>query len=107
MRQILFEHFMSVALLLGAGTAFGNNGYYDKYHQNERGFAFALVGDGPYGEDQETKWDETIRQINRDRDVKFVIHAGDIKGRASYRAAVSISWSVFCFCGWDATRLFV
>jgi len=48
-----------------------------KYHQ--KNFSFAIIGDGPYGEDQEHKYDTLIKDINKDRDVSFVIHAGDIK----------------------------
>lgn len=79
MRQRTFVFFTCLFSLLGASAALGDNDHYKQHQKGER-FAFALVGDGPYAEDQEPKWDETIRQINRDRDVRFVIHAGDIKG---------------------------
>ena len=42
-------------------------------------FAFAVIGDGPYGENQEPAYDNLINDINSDKSVKFVIHVGDIK----------------------------
>ena len=50
------------------------------YKIDSSGFSFALIGDGPYGEDQEPKYDNLIGDINDDRSVRFVIHAGDTKG---------------------------
>ena len=43
-------------------------------------FSFALIGDVPYDDRQVMELDNVIREVNRDRDVKFVMHAGDIKG---------------------------
>ncbi len=45
----------------------------------ERSFAFALVGDAPYGQRNVLKFDRLIDEINSDRDIRFVMHAGDIK----------------------------
>src|SRR5262245_58239781 len=42
-------------------------------------FAFALIGDMPYGAARETTFARLVAQINRDNDVDFVMHAGDIK----------------------------
>ncbi|MCX8048479.1 MAG: metallophosphoesterase [Methylohalobius sp.] len=44
------------------------------------GFAFALIGDLPYGEGQVKDFDGLIEAINRDPSIRFVLHAGDIKG---------------------------
>jgi hypothetical protein len=42
-------------------------------------FSFALIGDMPYGETRETPFAKLVAEINRDKDVDFVMHAGDIK----------------------------
>jgi hypothetical protein len=42
-------------------------------------FAFALIGDMPYGDAREAPFARLVHEINRDRDVDFVMHAGDIK----------------------------
>ena len=42
-------------------------------------FAFALIGDMPYGTARETPFARLVAEINRDNDVDFVMHAGDIK----------------------------
>jgi Calcineurin-like phosphoesterase len=42
-------------------------------------FAFALIGDMPYGAARETAFGRLVAEINRDNDVDFVMHAGDIK----------------------------
>ncbi|MCA9908301.1 MAG: metallophosphoesterase, partial [Anaerolineae bacterium] len=42
-------------------------------------FAFALIGDGPYGDAVEPAFDNMLTNINRDRTVEFVIHIGDVK----------------------------
>jgi hypothetical protein len=42
-------------------------------------FAFALIGDMPYGSVRETPFARLVAEINRDNDVDFVMHAGDIK----------------------------
>ncbi|MDJ0735810.1 MAG: metallophosphoesterase [Nostocaceae cyanobacterium] len=47
--------------------------------RSPRKFSFALVADLPYGDLQVSKFENVIREINHDRDVDFVMHAGDIK----------------------------
>jgi hypothetical protein len=42
-------------------------------------FALALIGDMPYGAARETSFTRLVAEINRDNDVDFVMHAGDIK----------------------------
>src|SRR5262245_52109893 len=42
-------------------------------------FALALIGDMPYGPARETPFGRLVAEINRDNDVDFVMHAGDIK----------------------------
>jgi hypothetical protein len=42
-------------------------------------FAFAFIGDMPYGAARETPFARLMAEVNRDNDVDFVMHAGDIK----------------------------
>jgi hypothetical protein len=42
-------------------------------------FAFALIGDAPYGQAMETSFAYLVDAVNDDSDIQFVIHAGDIK----------------------------
>ena len=42
-------------------------------------FAFALIGDMPYGAAREEPFNRLVDEINRDNDVDFVMHVGDIK----------------------------
>jgi Calcineurin-like phosphoesterase len=42
-------------------------------------FAFALIGDMPCGGAREAAFGRLVGEINRDNDVDFVMHAGDIK----------------------------
>ena len=42
-------------------------------------FALALIGDMPYGPAREAPFARLVAEINRDNDVDFVMHAGDIK----------------------------
>ncbi|MDJ0799620.1 MAG: hypothetical protein QNJ51_22870 [Calothrix sp. MO_167.B12] len=60
-------------------------GYWGKrYYRRNPGFSFALVGDLPYATAESEdlpvkKFDNVIREINRDNDIRFTIHVGDIK----------------------------
>jgi Calcineurin-like phosphoesterase len=42
-------------------------------------FAFGFIGDMPYGPAREEPFARLVTEINRDNDVDFVMHAGDIK----------------------------
>jgi hypothetical protein len=42
-------------------------------------FAFGFIGDMPYGAAREEPFARLVAEINRDNDVDFVMHAGDIK----------------------------
>jgi len=44
-----------------------------------QGFTFALIGDGPYGASAVARFDRMLEEINADREIAFVLHAGDIK----------------------------
>lgn len=43
------------------------------------GASFALIGDTPYGSVQETRFDQVIADVNAARNVRFVLHVGDVK----------------------------
>jgi hypothetical protein len=43
------------------------------------GVSFALIGDTPYGLSEEPKFDRVIDAINASRNVRFVLHTGDVK----------------------------
>ncbi len=43
------------------------------------GVSFALLGDVPYGVAEEPKFDRVITDINASRNVRFVLHTGDVK----------------------------
>lgn len=47
-----------------------------------RKFDFALIGDFPYNKEQEIKFDNLIKDINRSR-LAFVVHDGDFKSGSS------------------------
>ncbi|WP_169979934.1 metallophosphoesterase [Microbispora sp. H10836] len=44
---------------------------------------FALIGDTPYGDDQRARFPALVDAINSDTDVRFVLHAGDVKNGSS------------------------
>src|SRR5262245_44672561 len=47
------------------------------------GFTFALIGDTPYGDAQRQAFPRLVDAINDDRQVHFVLHAGDVKNGSS------------------------
>lgn len=44
---------------------------------------FALLGDTPYGDAQRAEFPALVKAVNADRNVRFVLHAGDIKDGSS------------------------
>ncbi|GAA4588485.1 hypothetical protein GCM10023194_40250 [Planotetraspora phitsanulokensis] len=79
MRKYLLAATM-IATSLAAGIASPGIAGADSGHSG-RGpsFTFALLGDTPYGEAQEAAFPTLVEDINSDRDVKLVLHAGDVK----------------------------
>ena len=43
-------------------------------------FSFALIGDTPYSASAEARFGRMLQQINDDASIRFVLHAGDLKG---------------------------
>ncbi|MEA3183652.1 MAG: hypothetical protein QOJ74_129 [Ilumatobacteraceae bacterium] len=74
---------IAAALVLGglvASTTAGGDAHASPQHE---GFTFAVIGDIPYGAAQIANFPNVISQINADRDVRLVMHAGDIKSGSS------------------------
>jgi hypothetical protein len=44
---------------------------------------FALIGDTPYGDAQRAVFPALVDQVNHDRKIRFVLHAGDVKNGSS------------------------
>jgi hypothetical protein len=65
----------AIAALLTAATL---HAYAGDEH-GRQAFSFALVGDVPYGQVEEPKFDRVIADINASYDVRFVVHTGDVK----------------------------
>ncbi len=59
---------------------FGTSRERDRGDFGQQKFSFAVIGDVPYDDRQVEELDRVIEEVNRARDVKFVMHAGDIKG---------------------------
>jgi hypothetical protein len=75
MRFPLMHAALAAALLIGAGQASAAEPTYMR-----PGVSFALIGDVPYGTSEEPKFDNVIAEINASRNVRFVVHSGDVKG---------------------------
>ena len=60
----------------------GSAAVLDAGRQGE-GLTFALIGDTPYGDAQRLVFPALVNTINADRQINFVLHAGDIKNGAS------------------------
>jgi hypothetical protein len=65
-----------IACLLSAGPASA---------RADDGFplTFALIGDTPYGDFQRAQFPALVNDVNADRGVRFVLHAGDVKNGSS------------------------
>ncbi len=64
---------LTAALVVAAGHAAAAGGYL------RAGVSFALLGDAPYGVGEEPKFDKVIADINASRNVRLVLHTGDVK----------------------------
>jgi len=82
MKQVLLWLF----LVLGVAGAVQATGVADRPEADRpanvpgAGFSFALIGDLPYGGEQVVRFERLIDEINREPRVRFVVHAGDVKG---------------------------
>jgi hypothetical protein len=81
-KSLLATTVIAAALAAGAaspGIAGAEAGHTGAQSGHGSSFTFALLGDTPYGEAQEAVFPALVKDINADRDVKLVLHAGDVK----------------------------
>ncbi|WP_188187915.1 metallophosphoesterase [Nonomuraea sp. SYSU D8015] len=75
MRESLFlAALISTSLVVPAGPAHAGSG---------PAVTFALIGDTPYGDAQQAAFPGLVGSIDADPDVRFVLHAGDVKNGSS------------------------
>ena len=74
---------VAVALAVGGLMASAFAGSQADASPQHEGYAFAVIGDIPYGDAQIANFPNVISQINADGDVRLVLHAGDIKSGSS------------------------
>lgn len=67
------------ALVLAALTLTGCGGGDEDARDVQNGRSIAVIGDTPYGSGQVASFRRDIAEINADRDVRLVIHLGDIQ----------------------------
>lgn len=75
-------HFKSFVAALALATMFAFCAHAQPLQKNAQGygrFEFALIGDVPYNAVDYWKLDNVIDEINADKKLKWVLHAGDIK----------------------------
>jgi hypothetical protein len=73
-----------IPLLLASTALFAYADYSDDNKNDDtHSTSFALIGDVPYNAIEATKFDRVIDRINQDKDVRFVVHMGDIKSGSS------------------------
>ncbi len=71
---------MSLLAFLTTTSAFADNiASYDDHQKKHKSLSFALIGDVPYGDQNVGAFDALIDDVNDDKSIKFVMHAGDIK----------------------------
>ena len=76
--------FLPILFLLNTININANDISQHRLHKPNHKFSFALIGDVPYNDEQEIKFDKLIKQVNTDRSIKFVMHAGDIKSGGAF-----------------------
>ena len=69
--------------LLGSFTLIKNSTAGENRVRRRGKFEFALIGDVPYGDNNVGKLDNLIEDVNAERKLRFVLHAGDIKSGSS------------------------
>ena len=77
------KRLVAFAVIAGGLTAAEGIGSAVPIASGYTGFTFAVIGDVPYGDAQVANFPKVIGQINADRDVRMVLHAGDIKSGSS------------------------
>lgn len=76
----------AIALILNAGCAQADHREQERHESHAaHGYApfeFALIGDAPYNT-TDGKFENVVDEINHNRKIRFVMHAGDIKNGSS------------------------
>ncbi|HEY3549053.1 MAG TPA: metallophosphoesterase, partial [Propionicimonas sp.] len=90
----------TATLAVGAASASDRGGHDDGHEGSGDAFAFAVIGDIPYGAAQIADFPRVIQQINADPAVQLVDHLGDIKSGSSvcsdeYFAQVKAQFDTF------------
>lgn len=62
---------IALLIILGAITACSSN--------KDKGFEFAVIGDTPYNDTRKAELDELLDEVGDNKNVEFVVHAGDFK----------------------------
>ena len=87
--KIVTALLFTVGSVVLSGTMFSMAQAENNKHPQHRGqgkFEFALIGDTPYGVEPGQHYlafDKLVKDINKHRKIKWVLHAGDIKGGSS------------------------
>ena len=77
------KRLIAAAVAVGGLITAGGIGSPAHASSGHESFSFAVIGDIPYGDAQIANFPNVISQINADRDVRLVMHAGDIKSGSS------------------------
>lgn len=77
-RLAVLTAMLALPMVAGAGDHGHAKGKEKAHHLPQAG-SFALIGDTPYGAAREALFDRVIDDINDHRQVRFVVHTGDIK----------------------------
>lgn len=72
-----------IAFLVASSALFAHADSFDDGNEDAHTVSFALIGDVPYNAIEAVKFDRVIDRINQDREVRFVVHMGDIKSGSS------------------------
>lgn len=75
--------------------------------QGQGRFAFALIGDMPYGPEGDAKFPYVIADINADRQIAFVAHNGDFKNGSSVCSNELFANRLDLFNRFDAPFVFI
>jgi Calcineurin-like phosphoesterase len=70
---------LCLATLASPQTAHQAPEWAQRWENGVAPFSLALIGDMPYGASREAPFARLVSEINRDHDIDFVMHAGDIK----------------------------
>lgn len=79
MLNAVIRHGLALSLLLVLVQAGAAGDHYRNSESSGRERSFALLGDVPYGLAEEPKFERVIAAINAARQVRLVVHTGDVK----------------------------